>query len=163
MNSKGIRRKSKSELFQTHRALEETSPDPIVIKTITDLINKNEITRAQPKLHQFYINGLIDGDGTFNITFKSSLKIQPTFAVGMCKDSINILNYLQQLIGAGNVYRVNDQFFRYQIQNVRDIHSKLLPLFNNKSFMTHKKEHYKVFVKIVNLCQSREAQKKEKL
>lgn len=161
IHSQGSRRKPKELLFQTYGL--ETAADFSVISTVTSLVKDSEIKRCTlDHVPSAYIAGLFDGDGTFNITFKSSLKIQLTMAVGMCKDSINLLQYLQHLFGAGNVYRVNDRFFRYQVQNLRDIQDRVLPHFNENSLKTHKKEHYKVFVEILHLCLSRERQKKDK-
>lgn len=156
MNSKGVRRKSQATLLQTHGSLSQIDPDTNAIETLTNEIAESEKQRNSScelnSLDKAYISGLVDGDGTFNVAFKSNCKIQLTFAVGMSKDSRNLLTYLQRLFEVGKVCRLAGHFYRYQVQNVHDINSRILPFFDDNSFLTHKKEHYKTFVQIVKLC-----------
>jgi hypothetical protein len=103
-----------------------------------------------------FVRGLIDGDGSFNISFATTRKrIVANFTVVMEISSISILNQLVDFFKCGTVYKLPSAAARYQVQSIDEILEKILPIFNNTKFNTKKQERFEIVIKVCRLIKIR--------
>jgi hypothetical protein len=99
-----------------------------------------------------FVRGLIDGDGSFNISFATTRRrIVANFTVVMEISSISILNQLVDFFKCGTVYSLPSAAARYQVQTIDEILDKILPIFNNTEFNTKKQERFEIVIKVCKL------------
>ena len=68
--------------------------------------------------------------------------------------SIEALNALVDFFGCGSVYVLPSKAARYQIENLDEILTKIIPVFSqehNLKFNTIKQVHFEIFVKVCEL------------
>ena len=68
--------------------------------------------------------------------------------------SIEALNALVDFFGCGSVYMLPSKAARYQIENLDEILTKIIPVFNQEQslkFNTIKQVHFEIFVKVCEL------------
>lgn len=103
-------------------------------------------TKPTAPITKEFIRGLVDGDGSFNISFKTDRRrIGTNFTVVHEISSIEALNELVEFFGCGAVYKLPSQAARYQVENLTDILTKILPFFDQMEFNTVKQDHFKKF------------------
>lgn len=77
-------------------------------------------------------------------------RVKPTFAIGSLNGSRNVLEALQSYFLCSNIYKVSDKYSRYQVENIQDLHDKIIPHFLKYPLETNKKKDFVVFEEIVN-------------
>ena len=98
-------------------------------------------------LDKEFVRGLVDGDGSFNFSFKSTrLREVPNFTVTMGKGDEPVLHDLVKFFGCGKVYSLPSQSSRFQVENVNDLLKKVYPFFETNSLITTKQEHFNTSV-----------------
>lgn len=100
-------------------------------------------------LNDQFIVGLIDGDGTFNISFKANKKMQFGFHVVQDINSLNVLEKIQAFFGCGVIENTTDTYCRYRIDNIESIYTILIPFIDKYTLHTQKSVHYKIFKEVV--------------
>lgn len=96
-----------------------------------------------------FIRGQVDGDGSFNVSFRTKQKrIGVNFTVVHELSSISVLNELTTFFKCGKVYRLPSAAARYQVQTVDDILNKIYPIFKDIQFNTVKQEQFNVLIKV---------------
>jgi hypothetical protein len=109
------------------------------------------ISENIPSLNNEFVRGIIDGDGSFNVSFASSRRrVQANFTVTMELSSISVLYELVDYFKGGAVYSLPTVAARYQIQNFQEILSLIYPLYNITGFNTTKQDH---FLKTIQVCE----------
>jgi hypothetical protein len=99
-----------------------------------------------------FIRGQIDGDGSFNVSFRTNRRrIGVNFTVVHEISSISVLNELVNYFNCGSVYKLKSAAARFQIQTVNEILEKVVPIFNNIKFNTVKQIQYEIFIKVCEL------------
>lgn len=94
--------------------------DQIIIPDL-NLINSEPLSLE-------FIRGLIDGDGSFNVSFATTRKrITVNFTVVCELSSISVLNDLVNYFGCGSVYKLKSNAARYQVQSTEEILEKVYP------------------------------------
>jgi hypothetical protein len=127
----------------------------------TNISNSNLINLVHTKnkiepLTLEFVRGLIDGDGSFNISFATTRKrIVANFTVVMEISSVSILNQLVDFFKCGTVYKLPSAAARYQVQSIVDILEKILPFFNHTKFNTKKQERFEIVIKVCRLIKNR--------
>ncbi len=122
----------------------------------SNLINSVHTKNMLEPLTLEFVRGLIDGDGSFNISFATTRRrIVANFTVVMEISSISILNRLVDFFNCGAVYKLPSAAARYQVQSIDDILEKILPLFNNTKFNTKKQERFEIIIKVCRLIKNR--------
>lgn len=127
----------------------------------TNISNSNLINLVHTKnmikpLTLEFVRGLIDGDGSFNISFATTRKrIVANFTVVMEISSVSILNQLVDFFKCGAVYKLPSAAARYQVQSIDDILEKILPFFNHTKFNTKKQERFEIVIKVCRLIKNR--------
>lgn len=117
------------------------------------LLNSLENSFSAIPLDKEFVRGLVDGDGSFNFSFKSSRRrLVPNFTVTMGKGDEQVLHDLVKFFDCGKVYpralptARPSQSSRFQIENVDDLLQKVCPFFETNSLITTKQEHFTISV-----------------
>ena len=116
-----------------------------------NVINKDKnFTTSNKPLDLDFIVGLIDGDGSFNVSFqyKPYPRIRVNFTVVQETSCKELLNELKTFFGCGNVYDLPSAASRYQVENVDLILSKIVPILNKVTFNTQKSIYYDTIIKV---------------
>lgn len=107
------------------------------------LLNSLENSSSAIPMDKEFVRGLVDGDGSFNFSFKSSRRrLVPNFTVTMGKGDEQVLHDLVKFFDCGKVYSLPSQSSRFQIENVNDLLQKVCPFFEINSLITTKQEHF---------------------
>lgn len=103
-------------------------------------------------LNDQFLIGLIDGDGSFNISFKANKKIQFGFHITQDQASLNLLKKIQDLFNCGSINeKKTANYIRYQIDNINLIYTVLIPFIDKYIFHTNKAIHYNIFKEVCHL------------
>lgn len=113
---------------------------------------------TESNLDPNFISGLIDGDGSFNITFRADGRIVPAFTITQDIHSMDLLENIQKYFNCGSIHKFKDSAIRYHVSSFSDLitnfvsfpHCKSYPLFTIKS------NDFKIFSDICSLLQSKE-------
>uniref|UniRef100_A0A896YSW9 LAGLIDADG endonuclease n=1 Tax=Coniophora puteana TaxID=80637 RepID=A0A896YSW9_9AGAM len=96
-----------------------------------------------------FIRGLVEGDGSFNIGFRTDRRrISVNFTVVLELASISLLHELVKYFNCGNVYTLKSNAARYQVQNLDDFITKVLPILRDVKFNTIKQTHFEIFAQV---------------
>jgi LAGLIDADG endonuclease len=99
-----------------------------------------------------FVRGLIDGDGSFNVSFATTRRrINVNFTVVCELSSISVLNKLVDFFECGTVYKLASKAARYQVQNVDEILDKIYPKLKDIKFNTIKQHHFEKTIKVAEL------------
>lgn len=116
-----------------------------------------EMVSFSPKpLSLDFVVGLIDGDGSFNVSFqhKPYRRVRANFTIVQETACRELLNELKTIFGCGNVYDLRSAATRYQVENVDLILNNILPKLSGVTFNTQKYLHYEVFIKVCNILKT---------
>ena len=162
LNVLTTRRKADSKLNLLNYLKDKHGLLPDITKssdTDTDTVREN-ITFNQEKkkfLTLDFITGLIDGDGSLNISFnyKPYRRVRVNFTVIQETSCKQVLNELKTYFACGNVYDLPSVASRYQVENVDLILDKIAPILNKVIFNTKKGEYYYTILKVSELIRSK--------
>jgi hypothetical protein len=104
-----------------------------------------------------FVRGLVDGDGSFNVAFRTNRKrISVNFTIVDELSAIPVLNELVEFFKCGTVYKLPTKAARYQIQTVDEILDKIVPraALKNIRFNTEKQINYEIFIKVCLLIKN---------
>jgi hypothetical protein len=151
LNIKTSRRKKelKKNLLEFLTKKHGELPSPCFTKIPSIKINTN--------LSLDFVTGLIDGDGSFNVSFqiKPYRRVRVNFTVvqeTLCKE---LLNELKTFFNCGNVYDLSSAASRFQVENINLILNKVKPILDNAKFNTQKAEYYKIAIKISEIINTK--------
>jgi LAGLIDADG endonuclease len=116
---------------------------------------ENSLEVISPSLTLEFVRGLIDGDGSFNVSFATTRRrISVNFTVVCELSSISVLNDLVDYFGCGTVYKLQSKAARYQVQSVNEMLDKVYPKFKGIRFNTKKQNHFEKTIKVAELIKS---------
>jgi LAGLIDADG endonuclease len=119
-------------------------------------INFSETKNSGATITLEFIRGLIDGDGSFNVNFRTERRrIGVNFTVVSELSSISVLNDLIKYFKCGSVYKLPSSAARYQVQTVDEILNLIAPIFNNIKFNTLKQTHFEKTIKVCELIKTK--------
>jgi LAGLIDADG endonuclease len=122
MNKETSLRTDESKEILVNKLIEKYGELP----TVLDIVLSNNISNNKEPLTLEFVRGLIDGDGSFNVSFVTTRRrINVNFTVVCELSSISVLNNLVDLFGCGTVYKLQSNAARYQVQNVEDMLDKI--------------------------------------
>lgn len=99
-----------------------------------------------------FIRGQVDGDGSFNVSFRTNRRrVNVNFTVVHELSSISLLNELTTFFQCGFVYKLPSVAARYQVQTVDDILNKIYPVFKNIKFNTNKDKDFQIVIKVAEI------------
>lgn len=140
---------SKDKLISIlHNHLIKLSNDKNISLPTISPIPSPEIDKLLPITLEF-IRGQIDGDGSFNVSFRSKeRRIGVNFTVVHELASINLLNELVDFFKCGKVYSLPSAAARYQVQTVNEILNNIYPKFKDIKFNTVKQEQFNTLIAV---------------
>lgn len=153
MNNQGkTRPRTKNELFGLLSAKLNISWEKIDLIS-RQSINIPDISESNTLiLNPWYVTGLIDGDGSFNLSFeiKPRLRIKTNFTLGMLNESKSILLNLLKFFSCGKIYTVSGKYSRYQVENIEQIEKNIIPHFKKYPLESNKKNHFLIWTQTLN-------------
>lgn len=92
----------------------------------------------------WYIAGFVDGDGSFNVSFRRRNDYRQPWKVSLClnvsqKDRA-ILAWLKRHLGCGTIRYRSDGVWFYEVNNFNAICDTIIPFFEQFSFFSEKKK-----------------------
>lgn len=96
---------------------------------------------------QFLI-GLIEGDGSFFITFHRDLFMRPGFNISQSSTEKVLLDKVEKYLGCGEVQEESETVIKYRINNFDEIIAHLIPFMDKYQLYTKKRDHYTIFKKV---------------
>jgi hypothetical protein len=115
------------------------------------LYKYNDITEINNPLSNNHISGIIDGDGSFFISFLKNGEIKTGFNITNDKASKPLLERIQkQLNNIGSIHEGSKNELVYTVNGLNQIIDILIPFMDNNPIFSEKALHYEKF-KIVSL------------
>ena len=121
------------------------------------------ISRKDPKPisleNALYIVGFVDGEGSFNISFKirtdyaNRIQVYPSFNISQKEK--NILVWIQNQFGCGTIRNRGDGVYYYEVHNLRKLKERIIPFFDRYKLRTKKKIAFEVFSKTIEIISSK--------
>ena len=127
------------------------------LPTVLDMyyVVTNNISNNKEPLTLEFVRGLIDGDGSFNVSFVTTRRrINVNFTVVCELSSISVLNDLVDFFSCGTVYKLQSNAARYQVQNVEDMLDKIYPKLKDIKFNTIKQNQFEKTIKVAELIKN---------
>ncbi len=119
--------------------LEVTDPGDKVLF----LNDKTEITSP---LSNYFIAGIIDGDGSFFITFLKNGEIKPGFTICCDNATKSLLESIQkQLQNIGSIRLGSKNEWIYTVSGIKQINDVLIPFMDNNPIYSERALHYEKF------------------
>ena len=151
MNKETSLRTDESKEILVNKLIEKYGELP----TVLDIVLANNITNNKEPLTLEFVRGLIDGDGSFNVSFVTTRRrINVNFTVVCELSSISVLNDLVDFFSCGTVYKLQSNAARYQVQNVEDMLDKIYPKLKDIKFNTIKQNHFEKTIKVAELIKN---------
>ncbi len=114
------------------------------------------------RLHPWYVTGLVEGEGTFSVSFNKRRKLtvgvetRPSFSVTLHKRDLPLLKALRTFFGCGAIrYSRSDGTYKYEVRSVSDLAKKILPHFEKYPLVGAKGEDFRKFAEIVRLVHAK--------
>ena len=107
------------------------------------------------KIHPWYITGLIDGDGSLNVSVtKASYRsigyiVTLSFEIALLNKDIKLLENLKDYFKTGSIYGHIGNMKRYKVSSVKSLTDIILPHFDKYPLITKKKSDFEIFKRIV--------------
>ena len=106
-----------------------------------------------------YIVGFVDGEGSFNISFKirtdyaNRIQVYPSFNIS--QKERGILVWIQNQFGCGTIRNRGDGVYYYEVHNLRKLKERIIPFFDRYKLRTKKKIAFEVFSKTIEIISSK--------
>jgi hypothetical protein len=122
-----------------------------------DFIHIKEVPALQIKpINKEFLRGLIDGDGSFNVSFRTKVRrIVVNFTVVHEISSISVLYDLVSFFKCGCVYKLPSEAARYQVQSLNDILKYIIPLFKGIKFNTRKQNNFEILMNVCSILEQK--------
>jgi hypothetical protein len=104
----------------------------------------------------YYFAGFVDGEGSFNLSFRKRADYKLPWKVSLClnvsqKDRV-ILALLQEHLGCGTIRYKSDGVWFFEVNNLDAIREHVIPFFNRFSFLSAKKKRdFAIFKRMADL------------
>lgn len=124
---------------------------------ISNCLQQLDIANIQNELTLDFIAGLVDGDGSFNVSFqlKPYKRIRVNFTVVQETSCKKVLNELKTFFNCGQIYDLPSAASRYQVENPDLILNNIKPVFDKVTLRTKKAESYKIAIKVCEIITSK--------
>lgn len=109
---------------------------------------------TRPNISLEFIAGLIDGDGSFNVSFqiKPYRRVRVNFTVVQETSCRELLYDLRSYFSCGNVYdlpsKASSKTSKYIIDDISLILNTLVPILNKVNFNSSKSQDYEIMIKV---------------
>ena len=102
-----------------------------------------------------YIVGFVDGEGSFNISFKVrtdyvyGIQVYPSFNISQKEK--DILVWIRNQFDCGTIRNRNDGVYYYEVHNLKELREKVIPFFKKYKLKTKKKKAFEIFSKTIEV------------
>ena len=111
-----------------------------------------------PKLDPWFITGLVEGEGCFNISFslrkklKVGIETRPSFSISLNRRDLDLIRKVHDFFGCGAVrYSRSDRTYKFESRSVTDLMEKIIPHFKKYSLCGSKAND---FCRFAEICSS---------
>lgn len=113
-----------------------------------------EVNRIPPKIG-WYLAGFVDGEGSFNVSFRPRADYTVPWKVSLCfnisqRDPV-MLSQFKRHLRCGTMRQRRDGVWYYEVNNLEAIRANVIPFFKRFDFMSAKKK--RDFAKFVELAE----------
>src|SRR5262245_31632393 len=104
----------------------------------------------------YYFAGFVDGEGSFNLSFRKRNDYKLPWKVSLClnisqKDR-SILELIQQHLNCGTIRYKSDDVWFFEVNNLIAIRDNVIPFFDRFGFLSAKKKRdYSIFKQMADL------------
>jgi hypothetical protein len=116
-------------------------------------------SRLRNNINPLWITGFTDAEGSFGISTKtinnSSLKVNLQFKITQKVTNYNLLNDLRDYFDCGNVVKDKGIAFKFQVQDLNSIITKVIPHFDNNPLVSSKAMDYNNWKEVANLLKDK--------
>lgn len=111
------------------------------------------------QLDASYLIGFVDGEGSFNISFKirtdyhSKVQVYPSFNISQKEK--DILVWIQSFLGCGTIRNRGDGVYYYEVNSTKDLQNIVIPFFETNRLKTKKILAFEIFSEVVRLQDSK--------
>jgi hypothetical protein len=92
----------------------------------------------------YYFAGFVDGEGSFNLSFRKRPDYKLPWKVSLCSNvsqkDRSILELLENHLGCGTIRYKCDGVWFFEVNNLGDIHGHVIPFFDRFGFLSVKKK-----------------------
>src|SRR5437588_5091537 len=112
---------------------------------------------AIPERIGYYLAGFVDGEGSFNVSFRPRTDYVFPWKVSLCfnvsqRDPV-VLQILQSQLGCGTMRQRADGVWYFEVNNLVDLIQRVIPFFERFGFLSAKKQRdFLKFVQLASLC-----------
>lgn len=109
---------------------------------------------------KYYICGLVDGEGSFNVslqkdlTHKNGFRLKPVFSIGLHRENKLLLQHIQEVFQCGILRRVRSMIV-YEVTNLCSFLDKVIPFFEKYELRAKKKSDFELFKEICFLMRDK--------
>ena len=108
-----------------------------------------------------YLAGFVDGEGSFNISFRKRKDYKLPWKVSACfnisQKEKPILEIFKRSLGCGTLRSRPDGVWYYEVNTLDDLQRIVIPFFQKNVFLSRKKQRdFLLFQKIVSLLSSKQ-------
>jgi len=103
-----------------------------------------------------WVVGFVDGEGCFQVSFthreklQTNIEVRASFSVSQNSRSKSSLLKIEEFFGCGSLrYSQKDDTFIYEVRNIDDLYTKILPFFRSYGLLTYKKKDFDSWATIV--------------
>ena len=118
------------------------------------LANDKSVTELDLKS---YVVGFVDGEGSFSVSFNkraklsTKIEVRPSFSISQNKRNLNVLKKIHTFFTCGAIrFSKSDQCYKYEVRNLNDLVTYIIPHFDSYSLQTTKRDDFKIFKSICN-------------
>jgi len=116
----------------------------------------------------YWISGFTDGEGCFSIsvinnsTTRFGKQIFPEFVVTQGAKSLKALENIEKYFGCGSIVlnkrydNHNEHLYRYCVRSIQDLHSRIIPFFEQFPLRTYKRNDFLIFKKVILMMSRKE-------
>ncbi len=124
----------------------------------------------QGALHPWYITGLVEGEGSFCVSFNRRTRLsvgietRPSFSLSLHRQDLPLLQKVRAYFRCGAIrYSRRDRVYRYEVRSVRDLVRKVIPHFERYPLAGAKGEDFRRFAQICRMVHANLHLNREKL
>lgn len=105
------------------------------------------LQKLEKEISYEFISGVIDGDGSFYISFEKNGLIIPYFTITNDIFSLPLLECIKkQFKGIGSISKVKGRnAIRYKIMSLNEIIETLIPIVDKYPLLSERNEHFQIF------------------
>ncbi|MEW6680122.1 MAG: LAGLIDADG family homing endonuclease [bacterium] len=109
-------------------------------------------------MEQYYITGLVDGEGSFSVFFslkrrlKTGIEVRPSFSVSLNERDIETLKKIREYFKVGGIrFSKRDRCYKYEVRSIKDLRRTIIPHFIKYPLQTSKQKDFEAFKKVCEM------------